>query len=214
LLVVLGIIATLAGLLLPAMTRVREHSRSLSCISNLHQWGFAVLTYASSNDGYLPRRGQGVNPTTIIDRPDDWFNALPPLLHEPSFYAVVSSHARPPVSSVWRCPDSIDGGQTYFWSYAMNMWLSTQKGPPDRLDKVGPLSTMVFLSDGPPDHCSTLPSNKPYSPVPRHSGYVNICFLDGHVTSFASDYVGCGIGIPDVPDVRWKVPHSRWDGPP
>jgi prepilin-type processing-associated H-X9-DG protein len=53
-----------------------------------------------------------------------------------------------------------------------------------------------------------------YSPLARHAGMVNIGFLDGHVVSLPGDLVGCGVGDPKLPDVRWIVPGSPWTGPP
>ena len=45
LLVVLGIIGILAGLLLPALSRARERSRSVNCVNNLKQVGVGVTLY-------------------------------------------------------------------------------------------------------------------------------------------------------------------------
>jgi hypothetical protein len=42
---------------------------------------------------------------------------------------------------------------------------------------------------------------------------VNIAFLDGHVAAFTAAYVGCNVGDPGRPDVRWTVPGSTWAGP-
>jgi prepilin-type processing-associated H-X9-DG protein len=96
----------------------------------------------------------------------------------------------------------------------MNMRLSTWVTPdPDRITRVGPASTMVFMADAPADYCSVLPAAAPYSPVARHGGRVNVSFLDGHVTSYAGNEVGCGIGDPLRDDVRWVVPGSTWAGP-
>jgi prepilin-type N-terminal cleavage/methylation domain-containing protein len=54
LLVVIAIIAVLAGLLLPAIGRVREGADSTKCAANLRQVGTAINLYTSDNDGYLP----------------------------------------------------------------------------------------------------------------------------------------------------------------
>lgn len=54
LLVVLGIIATLAGLLLPALGKARDAGRRTVCLSNLRQVHQAVLAYATANDGQVP----------------------------------------------------------------------------------------------------------------------------------------------------------------
>jgi prepilin-type processing-associated H-X9-DG protein len=94
------------------------------------------------------------------------------------------------------------------------MWLSTYESPtPDNMAKVGPLSTMVFMADAPGDHCSVLPSDKPFSPVARHAGLVNLAFLDGHVESYAGEDVGCGARLTELPGVEWMVPDSPWPGP-
>ena len=54
LLVVVGIIALLAGLLLSAVSRVRETAQSTRCLSNLHSISVAFNAYASDNDLRLP----------------------------------------------------------------------------------------------------------------------------------------------------------------
>jgi prepilin-type processing-associated H-X9-DG protein len=73
---------------------------------------------------------------------------------------------------------------------------------------------MVFMADGWGPFCAVLPSSKPYSPVARHgAGTVNIAFLDGHIETFSGEDVGCRIGDPKRPDVRWYPPNTRWPGP-
>src|SRR4051812_23833906 len=54
LLVVIGIIALLIALLLPALSRVRKQAHRTACMSNLRQLVLAANKYADANHGYSP----------------------------------------------------------------------------------------------------------------------------------------------------------------
>lgn len=55
LLVVIGIIALLISILLPALNRAREAAKATACLSNLRQIGVAMSAYiADTKKGYLP----------------------------------------------------------------------------------------------------------------------------------------------------------------
>lgn len=57
LLVVIGIIAVLMAILLPALNRAREAAKSLNCESNLRQIGEALLMHANDHRQYMPLAG-------------------------------------------------------------------------------------------------------------------------------------------------------------
>src|SRR4051812_20816659 len=73
LLIVIGMITLSLALLAPAVGAARGSARQVQCASNLRQWGAALHAYAAANDGYLPRRGQGVEAVTQMSRDSDWF---------------------------------------------------------------------------------------------------------------------------------------------
>jgi prepilin-type N-terminal cleavage/methylation domain-containing protein/prepilin-type processing-associated H-X9-DG protein len=224
LLLVIAIIGALVGLLLPALQQSRAAARRSACQSNLRQWALAVQNYAEVHKGRLPYRGQGIQPTTSLDRASDWFNALPPFMEGEPYIDLKNRGALPKAgdTSAWICPDAerpSDAGQAAYFSYGMNMALSVHspsilniEAKPDHIARVGALQTMVFMADGAGPYCSVIPDAAAYSPVARHNGLVNLAFLDAHVAAFDGDYVGCDIGVPDPerPDIRWYTPNGTW----
>jgi prepilin-type processing-associated H-X9-DG protein/prepilin-type N-terminal cleavage/methylation domain-containing protein len=54
LLVVIGIIALLIGILLPALTKARTESQLTQCMSNMRQWGLGWQMYCDANNGAIP----------------------------------------------------------------------------------------------------------------------------------------------------------------
>lgn len=102
LLVVIGIIALLISILLPALHKAREAALQVECESNLRQIGLGVQTYADQNRGELPQKGpdgsspaQALGPITNgngvagYDDPTVWFNAIPPLINNKSYYQLL-----------------------------------------------------------------------------------------------------------------------------
>lgn len=81
LLVVIGIIALLMSILMPALTKARQSAQSIKCLSNLRTLGQATAMYVNQYKGYLPY------PTSAYPKVDSgaqqsivWFSALDPFL--------------------------------------------------------------------------------------------------------------------------------------
>jgi prepilin-type N-terminal cleavage/methylation domain-containing protein/prepilin-type processing-associated H-X9-DG protein len=209
LLVVIAIIGVLAGLVMPTLGKGRAKGQSARCVSNLRQWGLALQMYADDHDGFIPRRGQGVNPVAIINRPEDWFNCLPRYFNSRPYCNLVAQGIKPRAgdgSSIFIDPSAKDPGGTYFLPYAMNMYLSPWIRPQQhKLSEVPNPGQLAFMADALGPYASTVPSVLGYSVQARHGGRANIVFVDGRVQSFAGGYLGCGAGAIEEPDVRWQT---------
>jgi prepilin-type N-terminal cleavage/methylation domain-containing protein len=108
LLVALGVIAILAALLLPALSRGKESARGLSCLSNLHQIGIGLQLYVSDNANRLPTAFDWSSSSTTNS----------PLINRVLFPHIGNSN-------VFRCVSDRQGvfeatGSSYSWNFLLN----------------------------------------------------------------------------------------------
>ena len=78
LLVVIAVIAILAALLLPALSRAKERARRVACLNNLKHLGLSWLMYADDN-GDASARGAGPydSPYRNAKKPLTWCGLVP-----------------------------------------------------------------------------------------------------------------------------------------
>jgi prepilin-type N-terminal cleavage/methylation domain-containing protein/prepilin-type processing-associated H-X9-DG protein len=110
LLVVIGIIAVLIAILLPAVGKLRESARRTVCLSHIRTLTQATLAYAADNDRVLP---EAVSTNSFQDPLSPRVQGTPwhPVQYIPNAYVLPTiggllSKYVGPDTSVWRCPDS------------------------------------------------------------------------------------------------------------
>jgi prepilin-type N-terminal cleavage/methylation domain-containing protein/prepilin-type processing-associated H-X9-DG protein len=74
LLVVIGIIALLVSILLPALGKARKSATKIKCANNLRSVGQSLFTYAAANKGYMPC---GTTPRTTNPPGINWLWDMP-----------------------------------------------------------------------------------------------------------------------------------------
>src|SRR6187402_733969 len=80
LLVVIGIIALLISLLLPALGKARKSANTAACLSNQRQLVMAMHMYATAYQGRLPSYGHFTSAGYAEDPTAYWWMLLAPIM--------------------------------------------------------------------------------------------------------------------------------------
>ncbi|MBU4488461.1 MAG: prepilin-type N-terminal cleavage/methylation domain-containing protein [Candidatus Omnitrophica bacterium] len=159
LLVVIAIIGVIAALLVPALGRARESARTAMCANNLRQIGLAMHMYADDNNSSLPPYAIGA---------DYWFATF------------LSSYLDN--QSVFKCPNYKNyisysaNRQSYGYNYHISNYDINRIRTPSQCILVS-ASSQIGVFDG---IYIIRVAPTLLIPIARHSGGVNICFVDGH----------------------------------
>jgi prepilin-type N-terminal cleavage/methylation domain-containing protein/prepilin-type processing-associated H-X9-DG protein len=185
LLLVIAIIAILAGLLLPALGRAKAKAYNAACVNNLRQLGIATRLYAEDNDERLP--SAEILPTLPIDPQ----NPLPRICDVLASYVGTAAGANTDSATVFKCPVDKTGrftaeGSSYEWNASLNG---------RRLDETRSDGAFLLLQPGNPsggitNFVLTLPPGTTplfldydeFHPRPPKPGK-NVVFMDGHVAA-------------------------------
>ena len=137
LLVVIGIIALLIAILLPALNGARRNARDVQCASNIRQLSTALVNYAQEWKGKFPPNVNaggldGVNPAVA----QEWYDVDRLGKYLPNAITYLSSGVKETVGgTVFICPEDASAGR----SYSMNIWASSAADKSVRLSPNGTL---------------------------------------------------------------------------
>jgi len=195
-LVVIGVIAILAALLLPALNGARDKAHTITCASNLKQIGQATLSYASDYLGWEPKSDSTAN--GLFNYPAEK-GCLADYLGVPQNYIWPSPdvNVAPPIS---RCPKGGRDGTTTpsrpsgasissNFSYFLNAYLGARQHPTLDLDqnifKVPNPSGRLLAADSGIDNWQNTTNMYGISGrvdmALRHNKGANVVFVDDHI---------------------------------
>jgi prepilin-type N-terminal cleavage/methylation domain-containing protein len=111
LLVVIALIAILAALLLPALSKAKARAMEVNCAANLRSWGQSFHLYANDHDGYLPHtddEGRNDPPFTYDAKHPEheccYIDVLPPCMGLRPWRDYPDGQK--PTDGVWQCPSA------------------------------------------------------------------------------------------------------------
>lgn len=185
LLVVIGIIALLISILLPALNRARSAAVGLQCMSNMRQIGQAYVMYAGDHrgyymPGYLDNAAYDAFGGAAAGVPRWWPYWLMGYLGKGEFQNMTGLWYQN-LPRVYLCPEHEIGklnfntgnGEGSQGSYLMNVYVSTFARP---MSWYRQPSEQIFFFDS-----YTVGHGLPDAVRERHNQHANYLFMDSHV---------------------------------
>jgi len=154
LLIVIGIIAVLAGLLLTVRNRASDQAAKAQCVNNLRQIAMAMTMYAQDNDQAFPFSA----PLGQAQAKEDWVHwqgANPDQAINNSALAKYVRAKGDAYQTLMRCPSDewSNHKNPYFYSYSMNYLLSSDRGkagptgPTPRVSNINHPSEKIIVAE-------------------------------------------------------------------
>jgi prepilin-type N-terminal cleavage/methylation domain-containing protein/prepilin-type processing-associated H-X9-DG protein len=202
LLVVIGIIALLIAILLPALSAARAQAMKLKCAANLRTLGQVVFQYANENKGWLPRDYSWGDPAHRF-----WADLFARMMrYEMPPQVLAGSQAydqsmAPYLARIemYQCP--VFPNEQQALDFVLNGWDIINPGTTGTFLKITSLrrgSELILMTEGNKDrpliafdlHDVWHPDHMPTGAAPRicndnrhRNGQVNCMYVDGHVNA-------------------------------